>query len=379
VKVLFVTASYPTVDGPAVGIFVKEHARAAAEHNEVAIIHLERAEVARVTVVREPDDEFPTWRATYPRHPAPISYSANVAAASSAYRRVRQAGFDPDVLHAHFFLAGVPAVLLGRVRRKPVVITEQWSIFLPEDPSTLGALPRRAAKFAFTHADMVLPVSAALRDGIVANGIDARFRIVPNVFDEQLFYPDAATRVRARPAQLLSVGAMYEAKGYDDLLEAVAILARRRRDFRLDIVGHGGELLPEYEALRARLGIDDVVSFVGLRPKEEVAARMRASDVFVITSRYDSNPCALIEALASGVPVVATAVGGIPDMVRNGSGLLAKPHDPDDIALQLDAALDRAATFDRGAIAADARARYGRATVGRAFAEVYDEVVARRR
>jgi len=377
-KVLFLTASYPTPDGPAIGIFVKEHARAAAEHAEVAVVHVDRADVRGVRVVEESHEEFATWRARYPRRPAAISYAGNVAAALAAYRRVRRAGFDPDVIHAHFFLAGVPAVVLGRLFGKPVVITEQWSVFLPDDPAELGALPRRAARFAFEHADVVMPVSEALRAGIEAQGIRANFRIVPNVFDEALFHPNGA-RDEARPARLLTVGAMYEAKGYDYLLEAVAILARKRRDFTVDVVGDGADLLPHYEELRRRLGIEELVSFLGLRPKDEVAARMREADLFVITSRYDSNPCVLIEALGSGVPAVGTSVGGIPEMIRNGSGLLAKPHDPEDIATQIDAALDRLETFDREAIAADARGRFGRTEVGRAFAEVYAEALAHRR
>lgn len=372
-RVLFLTASYPSADGPAIGIFVKEHARAAAEYCDVAVVHLERANVARITVVEEPDDEFLTWRVTYPRRPAPISYVANLAGAIAGYRRARGRGFDPDVLHAHFFLAGVPAVLLGRVLHKPVVVTEQWSIFLPDDPATLQRLPRRAAKFAFEHADMVLPVSTALRDGIAAHDIDARFRIVPNVFDEQLFHPDGQRAPRP-PWQLLAVGAMYEAKGYDVLLEAVARLAGSRHDFRLDIVGHGGSLLAHYEEMRARLGIGDLVNFSGLRPKTEVAARMREADLFVITSRYDSNPCALIEALGTGLPAVATAVGGIPDMISDNSGLLARCGDAEDVARQIDLALNRISTYDRDAIAADARARFGRSMIGRELASVYDEV-----
>jgi len=378
-RVLFLTASYPTAEGPAIGIFVKEHARAAAEHAEVAVVHLDRADVRGVHVVEEPHEEFATWRARYPRRPAAISYAGNVAAALAAYRRVRRAGFDPDVIHAHFFLAGVPAVVLGRLFRKPVVITEQWSVFLPDDPTALGTLPRRAAKFAFEHADVVMPVSDALRAGIEAQGIRAKFRVVPNVFDEALFRPNGARDNEGRPARLLTVGAMYEAKGYDYLLEAVAILARERRDFTLDVVGDGADLLPQYEELRERLGVERLVSFLGLRPKEEVAARMRAADLFVITSRYDSNPCVLIEALGSGVPAVGTAVGGIPEMIRNGSGLLARPHDPADIARQIGAALDGLGAFDREAIAADARARFGRAQIGRAFAEIYGEALARRR
>lgn len=373
-KVLFLTASYPSPDGPAVGIFVKEHARAAARQADVAVVHLERADVRRVRVVREPD-EFPLWRATYPRHPAPLSYAGNLAAAVAALRRVRLAGFSPDVLHAHFFLAGAPAVVLGRMLRKPVVLTEHWSVFLADDPTQLSQVVRRTAKFAFEHADLVLPVSEALRNGIVAHGVDARFRVVPNVFDESLFHPNGASEAR-EPKRLLSVGAFYPAKGYDVLLQAISLLAERRRDFRLAVIGAAGETRPECDALRQRLGLEDVVSFLGLLPKEEVARRMRAADLFVLTSRYDNNPCALIEALASGLPAVATAVGGIPEMLSAASGALARPGDPEDVAAKLDECLDRLDTFDRAAIAADARARYGRPVIAQALAEVYDQVLA---
>jgi glycosyltransferase involved in cell wall biosynthesis len=377
-KVLFVTASYPTPTEAAHGIFVKEHARAVAGYADVAVLHLDRAPVRRIHVEEVAGEELPTWRVRYPASPAPLSYASNVLAAFLGYRRVRRSGFAPDVLHAHFFLAGVPAVLLARLLRKPVVITEQWSVFLPDDPATLTPLVKAAARFAFTRADLVLPVSEALRDGIVASGIEARFRVVPNVFDDALFHPPAAFEAaNGRARRLLSVGAMYEAKGWEYLLQAVALLAARRDDFALEIVG-GGELLGEYEALRGQLGLERIVSFSGWRTKAEVAERMRAADVFALTSRYDSNPCALIEALGSGLPVVATAVGGIPGMVPEGSGLLAEPRDPESIAHQLEAVLDDPGRFDRPAIARAAHDRYGAEHVGRQFAEAYEDVIAGR-
>jgi len=98
-----------------------------------------------------------------------------------------------------------------------------------------------------------------------------------------------------------------------------------------------------------------------------------------MTSRYDSNPCAVIEALASGVPVVGTAVGGIPDMVGEGMGLLARPGDPENIATQVGAALDRRGAWDREAIARQAKERYGAEHVGAELARIYEDVSARRR
>ena len=371
------TASYPTPEHALLGIFVKEHARAVAAHYDVAILHLDRSdETGPLPQVQISDDgEFRIARVRYARGPAPVSYAGNVLGALAGYRRL---GFAPDVIHAHFFLAGVPAVLLGRALRRPVVLTEQWSVFLPDDPATLSPLMRRVAKFAFERADLVLPVSEALRDGIRALGVDTEFRVVPNVVDERRFHPAEHAARNGGRAKLIGVGGLYEAKGWEFLLEAIALLARERRDFDVDILGDG-ELRPRYEELVRRLELGDLVTFHGWLPKDEVAKRVRDSDLFVLTSRYDSNPCAVIEALASGVPVVGTAVGGIPDLLRDGMGLLAEPGDAESVARQIATALDERERWDRARIARVARERYGSETVGRRLAAIYDEVIARRR
>jgi glycosyltransferase involved in cell wall biosynthesis len=363
-KVLFLTTSYPTPEAPAAGIFVEEHARAAAAHAEVAVLHLRRS--SGFGVVRDPRADLPTWRSRYPERPLPLTLTGHLAAAALGYRAVRRSGFLPDVIHAHFFLAGVPAVLT----RRPVVITEPWSIFLPEDPLRLSPLLRSAARFAYARAELVLPVSEALRRWIEAEGLRGRFRVVPNVVDTELFRLDG--RRPGGPPRLVAVGLLYEAKGYEFLLQAIA---RLDRELLLDIAGDGPQRA-ELEALAARLGIADRVSFRGLVPKPEVAALLRDSDAFVLTSRYDNNPCAVVEALACGLPVVATSVGGVPELVDETNGLLARPQDPDSIAQRLDELLDGLDRYDRAAIAGAAQARFGHEVVGRELARAYEDAIA---
>jgi glycogen synthase len=371
VKVLFLTTSYPTEAAPVAGVFVKEHALAAAEHADVAVLHLDRSHDHRgkPRLARVAGEELPTWRATYGWTPVPVSTASHFAVAAAGWRSVRQSGFDPDVLHAHFFLAGVPAVLLGKAARKPVVVTEQWSIFLPEDPMELTRPLRAAARFAYEHADLVLPASDALRRGIEAQGIHARFEIVPNVVDTSLFGPNGA----ARNGRLLAVGLLYEAKGYEYLLEALALLRREGRDVELDVVGDGPGRA-DYTQLAQSLDLDGHVVFHGVVPKPDVARRMREASLFVLTSRYDNNPCVLIEAMASGLPVVATAVGGIPEVVDERSGLLAEPRSARSIADAIAAALDGIDGWDRAGIASAAAARFGRAEIGRRLADIYERV-----
>jgi glycosyltransferase involved in cell wall biosynthesis len=364
-NVLVVTTAYPTPASPAAGVFVREHARAAARNVNVAVLHLDRSHDHRGLPRLSPveDDELEVWRVTYPWSPVPLSAALHLAAAARGWRAVRRSGFRPDLLHAHFFLAGVPAVLLARHRRLPVVVSEHWSVFLPEDPMELAPTLRRAAAFAFRNADAVLPVSEALQRGIEAHGLTARrFEIVRNVVDTDLFSNGGGPR----NSRLLAVGLLYEAKGYDTLIAALAEL-----DVELDIVGDG-PLRAEYEALAQKHGVADRVVFHGLLPKTEVARMMREAELFVLSSRYDNNPVVVMEALASGLPVVATAVGGVPELVTAASGRLAPPGAPSSLASEIAAALG--SSYDRAAIAADAATRYGVDAIATQLAGVYASV-----
>lgn len=368
-KVLVLTTGYPTPSAPASGVFVLEHARAAALHADVAVVHLDRSHEhrGRPRLDRVEGAEFPTFRVTYQWSPVPVSAAIHMGAAGWAWSAVRRSGFRPDVLHAHFFLAGIPSVVLARAGRVPLVVTEQWSVFLPEDPMELSPTLRAGASFTYRNAELVLPASNALERGIRAAGLSARrFEVVPNVVDTSLFSP----RSLPRNGRLLTVGLLYEAKGVDILLEAMTYVP----DVMLDIVGDGPRR-DEYVTLAQDLGIAERVIFHGLLPKSEVAALMRQAELFVLASRYDNNPCVVIEAMASGLPVVATAVGGIPEQIDDSNGRLAPPNDPESFASEIRAALRTIATYDRDSIARAAAERYGFDTIGARLAEIYASVV----
>ena len=371
--VLVVTTSYPTAEAPVAGLFVRGHAMAVASHHRLFVLHLERTPGARGLRVEEGDDpDLRLLRVRFPFSPRAVSYAGLLAAAAAGFRAVRKRGFEPELLHAHFLTAALPAVLYARLRGLPVVISEHWSVFLPDDPTTLPAPLRLAAKFAFERADLVLPVSSALERGIAAHGISARTRVVPNAVDLSLFGPPSPSpRPPGRPLRLLTVSLFYEAKGVDLLLEAVALLRRERDDFHLDIVGDG-DLRMSYEALAARLGVAEIVTFHGLRSRPEIAELMRAADLYVLPSRFDNNPVALIEALASGLPAVGTRVGGVPELIED-AGRLARPE-PASIAERIADALDHIAEFNRADIAARAASQFGSETVGAQLSAIYEEV-----
>jgi glycosyltransferase involved in cell wall biosynthesis len=369
-KVIFVTTSFPTAEHPASGVFVLEHARAVAPYADVAVLHLDRRHGARgIRAYRDGEAELPTWRVAYPYRPTALSIAAHTAAGIVGYRAVRRAGFTPDVIHAHFFLSALPAALVAKATRTPLVETEQWTIFLPEDPATLTLPLRLGARAALSAARMVMPVSRSLERAMAAAGVRGPFRVVPNAVDTSLFEPGAG----GDGTRLATVSMLNAQKGVDVLLRAFA-KARSSRGLHLDVVGDGPERA-SLERLAGDLGVRDAVTFHGLLPKREIAAVLGRADLFVLASRFDNNPCVLVEAQAAGLPVVSTRVGGIPEIV-DGSGALVERDDVDAFAAAIAATLSDLGRYDRAAIAASANERYSLEAVGRAFADVYRDVTA---
>ncbi len=138
---------------------------------------------------------------------------------------------------------------------------------------------------------------------------------MPNAVDTAVFRDDPKHRAE-RVKRLVFVGNLEPRghKGFPTLADALEALRQKRTDWHLDVVGDGPSRA-EYEQLSAARGLDGMVTFHGSRPKPEIATTMRSSDLFVLPSRFENLPCVIIEAMTSGLPVVSTKVGGIPEMV----------------------------------------------------------------
>ena len=386
-NVLFFTSWYPTRSHSYSGVFVREHAKAAREAgHQVVVMHLagprSHPDDGMWTMEEELDPSLSEGIEAHHVHHRRYrlrgtSYPLYLLSAINAYRRVRDGGFRPDVLHAHVYGAGVPAALIGNRTGLPVVLTEHFSGF---PLRTLNRIEVRKARFACEHAARVLPVSAFLREAIRSYGIDVPFEVVPNVVDTSLFFPPSMGRKHGPEPRLIFVGNLepMEYKGFPTLLRALAHLGERRRDWRLDVFG-GGPELERYEKYATAHDLRERVSFHGSRPKQVVAETMRAADLFVLPSRVETFGTAIAEALASGLPVVSTTVGAIPELVDATRGLLVPPDDATALADALDKALESIDSFDRRAIAEAARDRYSSNEVGRRLSQIYESVLAERR
>lgn len=379
-RVLFVTSWYPTRDNPVAGVFVREHAKAVQLYDDVVLVHLAGARRDLRTwwhLEEELDknltDDIPTYRLWYRRSPVPkTSLLVAAGAMLGAVRALQSKGFCPDIVHANVYNSAVVALLAAKHWHVPLVLTEHWTGF----PRRLLKLPDvLMARVAFRAASVAIPVSRDLEMAIRQYGIGGRFRVIPNVVDVGLFRPGDGL-VADRPVRhLLFVGLLDPShkKGIPVLLQALSELRSKRRDWHLDIVGDG-PARQDYEQMAVRLGIGDKVTFHGLQPKVEVARFMREADLFVLPSLWENLPCVLVEAMASGLPIVSTTAGGIPEIVDEESAILVPPGDAVALARALDQMLSSLNSYDRQAIARKAR-RFSPEVVGAAIDAVYREVL----
>jgi L-malate glycosyltransferase len=382
-KVLFVTEWYPTAEQPVGGVFVREHAKAVTRFDDVVVLHIagEDPTLKRFWQMKQEADRsltegVPTFRIWYRRPPLKkTKYLFHTIAAMKGIHKIMSEGFRPDVIHAHVCIAGMPSILLGKAYRIPVVITEHSSIFHRGVSNWPKSLVSWFFRFVFRNADLVLPVSHALQIEIERYGVRARFQIVPNVVDFSLFSSPGHIKEGDLPKQILFVGLLVPVKGVPHLLQALGRLRKTSGDWLLDIVGDGAART-EYERLTMNLNIGDKVTFHGLKSKEEVATFMRRADFLVLPSLWENFPCVLLEAMASGLPIVSTQAGGIPEIVDEEIGILVPPGDVNKLAEGLSEMMQSLPRFDRSAITKRADA-YRPEVVGRLIHSLYESCVRR--
>ena len=247
--------------------------------------------------------------------------------------------FRPHVVHGYLFGPNLYAALAGRLTGVPAVVIAKRNVDAFETPRQV-AVQRLSHRLA-TH---VTAVSHAVAETAVALGAAReRVTVIPNGVDLSRFVPSPPDRSRiglnGTGVVVGSVGCLAPRKDHATLLEALALLAGRGCHFRAVLVGEGPER-PGLEARARDLGLEGRVGFLGER--NDVERLLPGMDVFVLSSREEGIPNALLEAMAAGRPSVATDVGGTSEVMTGGeTGWLVPPGSPELLAGALEDAIAR--------------------------------------
>jgi glycosyltransferase involved in cell wall biosynthesis len=235
-----------------------------------------------------------------------------------------------DAVHVFFSLPTGALLPLLPLRGLPVVVSLRGSDVPGYDPHNV--LMQRAhrlllplTRWIWRRADRVVAVCESLGQLALETAPDLRYTVVPNGVDLQLFHPAGTAAPPRRRVRCLAVARLVERKGLGDLIRAFALLDRGR--YELEIVGGGADELVLRE-LVARLGLWHDVRFLGVLDRQAVAERYRQADLFTLPSSAEAFGNVFAEAHASGLPVVGSTTGGIPELVEHGTnGLLVTPGD----------------------------------------------------
>ena len=281
--------------------------------------------------------------------------------------------FQPDLIHLHLaYPLGQVALLWKKLYGYKYVMTEHWTIYQPQNKDVfVGGLKRKIVKIA-DNASLIMPVSLDLQHCMEGHGVQNRFRVIDNLVNTDIFRLSSAQTENKK--HILHISTLRdEAKNFSGILRTIERLRQQRDDFELHVI-HDYDA-PEFKAFVKEHHLEDCVIFHGKKTSAEVAEAYQQADFFVLFSNFENLPCVIVEAFASGVPVLSTAVGGISEILSPERGILIPQGDEDALLQGMIQMLDHSSEYDHEAIRRYALSTFSNDIIGRQIFEAYREVV----
>lgn len=384
-KIAFVTTSFPLTRDSASGTFILKLAKSLPASMSVEVI----TPCASVQIQQQVSEEIAIRCVRYaPKRWQTLAHGPGgiPAAMRRGWRAWIQLGFllpamfiaclraarKADLIHANWSVTGVIAGIAGRLTGTPVITTLRGSDVNKSEENRLFLFLLKAC---YRLSDLLVTVGEGIQKRIVTLiGIDAqKVRVIPNGVDEAFFscqLPQLQGVLR-----IITVGSLVPIKGMDTLLNALALLPKDMH-WELTVVGDGPERI-FLESMVKNLKIDKYIYFKGALPPHQVPEQLALNHVFVLASRSEGRPNALLEALAASKAVVASSIPAITELIDDGgNGLLFPPDDPRFLAAQLQRLYQDAALLQR--LAEKGRASvtgFNWSSTGCGYANIYQEIL----
>ena len=363
------------------GLFIERHARAVASVADVAVVFVKSLPdlTTRFEIETIQENDVHTIRAYFRGKETASWYNGYLfmIAFVKAMLLLRNTFGKPEIVHVHVLTRlGVLALFYKILTGTPYLITEHWSRYLPNVETYRGFWRKLATRMVVKYAEAVTTVTHNLRDAMQRKGLkNPNYQVIYNVVDTLCFNPGHISQV-SDVKRFVHVSCFEDrSKNISGLLRAISELAVSRQDFECHLVGEGEDL----ESMRAyahELGIyNKTVHFDGLLEGDAMAVAMRQAQFLVLFSNYENMPVVINEAFASGIPVVATRVGGIPEHVDAQKGILVDAGDENGLMKALSQMLDKSDAYDHNAIRQYALANFSINAVAAKFGNIYRAIV----
>ncbi len=373
--IIFLARWYPHRYDPMFGLFVQRHAEAAALFNDITVVYCQQtmddgqqsSSNKKFEIVRTLENNVDTIRVYYKKPKNKIQsllrfYRANM----KALRMCKPA----DMIHVHVLTRlGVIAWIQKLLHKTPYIITEHWSRYLPGNDFS-GFLRKSACKLAVRNAELVTTVTDNLATAMRNHGLkNDNYIVLPNVVNLDMFHISEKSNT---PCKIIHISCFEDkSKNISGLLESLKIIDDKGIDFQCTLIGEGMDLDLMKEKAK-ELQLINKVSFTGLLQGQALADELSSGDFLVLSSNYENMPVVILEALASGLPVVSTNVGGIKEMIDDSKGILVEPKNKEALAEAMIKMIETHKNYDANYLRNSVIEKYGYESVGRFLDSIYN-------
>jgi glycosyltransferase involved in cell wall biosynthesis len=386
-KILWLTSWYPNSTDPFNGDFIKREAEAVAIYQPLQILHV--AKFDRQSISTEEDySDFHSRNQNLEEHILYYSSTGNDRTVLSRFhslrdyikrhlkflKQLRKNDQWPDLIHVQVAMkAGLVALYLKWKYGVPYMLTEHWSGYYPVSKDSLykkSVLTRFLTRLIIKHAARFLPVSEDLGKEISRHWIQVSFQNIPNVVNTSLFH--ASDKKASGVFRFIHISTLLYPKNPEGIIKAFVELLKR--DIRAELI-LVGPLNPSILAFIKSSGLKpDQVFCTGEIPYEKVAVELRKSSALVMFSFYENMPCVVLEALCSGIPVIATRVGGIPEIIGKENGILIEPGKEMELLNAMKEMIRNYHLFDAGQISRNASSQFSYEVIGKKISDIYQTI-----
>ncbi|MDR1975335.1 MAG: glycosyltransferase [Bacteroidales bacterium] len=372
-NVLFLSSWYPKNNNQD-GDFVERHAQTASTFCNVTVLHVAFDKKNRLHRVHHTINKKVQEYIIYARHPR---YNIPVITPLvkgfimmrhylRGYKYIKnKIGFKPDIIHANILHPrGGIAYLLSRRFGVPYIISEHSTALLVENPAHLKGFKLRVAKFVAKHAKCVMPVSEHLKENMIKFGIRAKYEIVPNVVDTDLFTLSAPSVLSEHKVfRFVHIsGGNDKHKNISGIIHAIEMVGSLCHNFEFHLISG---VAPEMQ-------LPEQVYLYGMVSHEEIAAILKKCDALVMFSNYETFSIVTAEALACGKPVIISRFGGISDSITKELGIVVPLKNTQELAEAMMSIMQNHSTYNPNTIRAFAVKNFSTEIIAQKLQAVYN-------
>ncbi len=367
-KVLFLSSWYPTRVHSTLGNFVSYHAKAVAQTNDVHVLHIVADDsIQGYEIISESIDGLDTTIVYFKR--GVFKYLNYFIAFLKGLKYV-STKFSFNVVHMNIIHPGIwQALFIKWFKKIPYIISENWHGFQDLSKENISSLQMLLIKLGFKNSFAVCPVSNQLLTGMKNQGFSANYHIVPNVVNTHVFKPKK--RIKSNPFQFLHVSTL------DDNIKNVSGIIQAFSKFKTDqvtlkIIGEGDKSFLKELINENKLG--NRIKIEGEKTHHQIAIEMQNAHAFILFSNIENLPLVLIEAMSTGLPVITTNVGGIPEIFNSFAGYMIHPRDVGELHLSMKKMIANYDYFDNEKISNYAFQHFSYEKVAESFNSIYEKM-----